>query len=31
MPDPARVAEAQRQVREGEERLARQLVLIRKL
>jgi hypothetical protein len=31
MPDPERVAEAQRQVREGEERLARQLVVIRKL
>ena len=28
---PERIAEAERQVREGEERLARQLVLIRKL
>ena len=31
MPDPERVAEAERHVREAEERLARQLVLIRKL
>ena len=31
MPDPERVAEAERHVREAEERLVRQLVLIRKL
>ena len=31
MPDPERVSEAERQVREAEERLARQLVLIRRL
>ena len=31
MPDPERVSEAERQVREAEERLARQLVLIRQL
>jgi hypothetical protein len=30
-PDPERVSEAERQVREAEERLARQLVLIRRL
>jgi hypothetical protein len=30
MPDPERVAEAERHVREAEERLARQFVLIRK-
>jgi hypothetical protein len=31
MPDPEKVAEAERKVRKGEERLARQLVLIRKI
>jgi hypothetical protein len=30
MPDPDEVAEAERQVREGEERAGRQLVLIQK-
>jgi hypothetical protein len=31
MPDPDEVAEAERQIREGEERVGHQLVLIRKL